>query len=159
MTENGSWASSVSTRAVMQSNRGKDTRPELALRRELHRRGLRYRVGYRPLETPRRTVDVAFTRRRVAVLVDGCYWHGCPEHYRPARTNARFWSTKITANRERDADTTARLVAAGWTVMRFWEHEGIQDIADRVEASVRDLATVPESARDEKGWYVIAGSR
>lgn len=121
----------------MRGNRSRDTRPELALRHELHRRGLRYRIAYRALPEVRRTVDVAFIGVRLAVFVDGCFWHGCPTHHRPARTNAEFWANKIGVNRARDADTTARLEAAGWTVLRFWEHEQPSEMADRVEAEVR----------------------
>ncbi|MCR6647298.1 MAG: very short patch repair endonuclease [Cellulomonas sp.] len=132
-----SWASSPSVSAVMRGNRGRDTGPELAVRRELHRRGLRYRVNVRPLARLRRTVDVAFTRQRVVVLIDGCWWHGCPEHHRPARTNSDFWSLKIAGNVARDRDTDEQLRAAGWMVLRFWEHEPVGDVADAVERVVR----------------------
>src|SRR5690606_26089746 len=80
-----SWATSPASRAVMRANKGRDTRPEMAVRSELHAMGLRYRVGVRPLEGLRRTADVVFSRERVAVFVDGCYWHGCPDHHRPAK--------------------------------------------------------------------------
>ena len=139
VTNGTSWASSLAARAVMRGNRGRDTAPEFAVRRELHRRGLRYRVNFRPVSGLRRTVDIAFTRRRVVVLIDGCYWHGCPEHYRPARTNAEFWAAKVAANRSRDADTSAALEAAGWTVLRFWEHEAPVQVADVIEAAVRGV--------------------
>lgn len=122
----------------MRGNRGRDTRPELAVRSELHRRGLRYRTNVRLLPDRRATVDVAFTRARVAVLIDGCYWHGCPEHHRPARTNARFWAGKLDENQRRDAATTAALQAAGWLVLRFWEHDSSGAVADAIEAVVRD---------------------
>lgn len=121
----------------MQGNRSRDTRPELAVRRELHRRGLRYRVGYRPVRGLRRTVDIAFTGRKIAVFIDGCFWHGCPAHYRPARTNVGYWSPKIQKNRARDVDTTEKLSAAGWVVLRYWEHEDPEVVADKVEAAVR----------------------
>ncbi|NCD17008.1 MAG: very short patch repair endonuclease [Actinobacteria bacterium] len=123
----------------MLGNKARDTRPELALRRELHSRGLRFRVALKPLPDLRRTVDVAFTRYRLAVFIDGCYWHGCPDHYRPASINAEFWSSKIAANRARDLETTARLEDAGWIVLRFWEHESVTAAADRVEVELRRL--------------------
>jgi DNA mismatch endonuclease (patch repair protein) len=108
----------------MQSNTRRDTRPELRLRRELHAAGLRYRVDYPPLPGVRRRADVVFTRQRVAVFVDGCYWHGCPEHgAKRFGTNSAYWTDKITANRARDADTNSRLEDAGWRVLRFWEHD------------------------------------
>jgi DNA mismatch endonuclease (patch repair protein) len=121
----------------MRANRSRDTSPELAVRRALHRSGLRYRVAYRALAGSKRTVDVAFTRCRVAVLIDGCFWHGCPEHYRPSRTNASFWSSKILANQVRDRETSAALEQAGWTVLRFWEHEDAEVVAEVVGARVR----------------------
>ncbi|MGH3273456.1 MAG: very short patch repair endonuclease [Streptosporangiaceae bacterium] len=107
----------------MQANRGRDTRPELALRSRVHELGLRYRVSARPLPSVRRTADLVFTRAHVAVFLDGCFWHGCPDHHRPAQRNGDFWREKITRNRERDNETDALLGAAGWTVVRIWEHD------------------------------------
>ena len=127
-----SWASSEATRAVMRANRGRDTRPELALRSAVHALGLRYRVNLRPVPGLRRTADLVFTRAKVAVFLDGCFWHGCPEHLRPARINERFWSAKIVGNKERDRDTDRRLIEAGWTVLRVWEHEDPKAAACRV---------------------------
>lgn len=122
----------------MQANRRRDTGPELRLRRLLHAAGLRYRVDYPPLAGVRRRADVAFTRSRVAVFVDGCYWHGCPTHGpKKFGTNAEFWTAKIAANRARDADTDARLEAAGWRVLRFWEHDDPAAAARRIESVVR----------------------
>lgn len=135
-----SWASSDAVRAVMRANTGRDTAPELALRRELHRAGLRYRVGMRPVPALGRTADVVFTRKRLAVFVDGCFWHGCPDHYRPARTHSEFWSAKLASTRLRDADTDARLAAAGWEVLRFWEHDDPESAARTIEALVRGPA-------------------
>lgn len=110
----------------------RDTGPELALRRELHSRGLRYRVQHRVPGLSRRTVDVAFTRQRVAVFVDGCFWHGCPVHSRATKSNSGWWAAKIAGNRARDADTDRRLVEAGWTVVRAWEHDDPAGVADGV---------------------------
>lgn len=110
----------------------RDTPAELAIRRLLHAKGYRYRVDTRPLEGLNRRADLVFRRQQVAVFVDGCYWHGCPHHYRPSKSNAEWWSTKIAGNRARDADTTATLEAAGWRVLRFWEHENPDVAADEV---------------------------
>lgn len=127
-----SWASSEATRVVMRANRGRDTRPELALRSAAHALGLRYRVNFRPLAGLRRTADLVFTRAKVAVFLDGCFWHGCPEHLRPAKINESFWSTKIAGNRQRDEDTDRQLAEAGWSVVRVWEHEDSQTAARRI---------------------------
>ncbi|WP_152185462.1 very short patch repair endonuclease [Segeticoccus rhizosphaerae] len=122
MAERKSWASTPAARATMQANRGRDTRPELALRRALHSRGLRYYVNRRPEKTIRRTADIVFPRARVAVFVDGCFWHGCPEHHTVAKANARFWADKVTHNRVRDLETNELLRGRGWNVLRIWEH-------------------------------------
>lgn len=99
------------------------TSAELALRKEMHGIGLRYRVNYKVMKKPRRVADVAFPGRKVAVFVDGCFWHGCPEHATWPKQNAEFWRRKIEANQRRDADTNERLRSLGWTVLRFWSHE------------------------------------
>lgn len=132
----GSWASSEPIRHTMQGNRGRDTKPELAIRRELHRRGLRFRVAVRPLRGVRRTADVVFTRVRVAVFVDGCFWHHCPEHFRMPATNTEFWASKIEGNQHRDREIDALLMEAGWTVVRVWEHETATDAAMVIEGLV-----------------------
>lgn len=137
-----SWASSPGVRRGMQANKGRDTKPELALRRELHRRGLRYFVSRRPIPELRRTADLVFPRARVAVFVDGCFWHGCPEHHTVAKTNASFWAEKLRANRARDAETTQRLEEAGWRVLRFWEHEDVAACADQVQRAVQSSGAV-----------------
>ena len=118
-----SWASSDAARKTMQGNRGRDTKAELSVRRLVHASGLRYRVSARPEPDLRRTADLLFTRVRVAVFIDGCYWHGCPEHFTMPATNLEYWGTKIGRNRARDLETTALLEARGWLVLRFWEHE------------------------------------
>ncbi|MEW1700016.1 very short patch repair endonuclease [Streptomyces sp. NPDC091278] len=128
----GSWATSPASRAVMSANKGRDTKPERLLRSALHRRGLRYRVGIRPLPNLRRTADVVFPKVRVAVFVDGCYWHGCPEHHRPAKKGAEFWHEKIKGNQARDAETNQILRDAGWLVIRVWEHEDPERAAQEV---------------------------
>ncbi|MFI9559093.1 very short patch repair endonuclease [Nonomuraea endophytica] len=121
----------------MRSNKGRDTRPELALRRAVHALGLRYRVSYRPLKFVRRTADLVFTRAKVAVFMDGCFWHGCPAHHTVAATNAGFWAEKVRRTRERDAETDRLLREAGWHVVRVWEHEDPLAAADRVAETVR----------------------
>jgi DNA mismatch endonuclease, patch repair protein len=126
------WASNQAVRRVMQGNRKRDTRPEIALRRVLHSRGLRYRVAAKPLADRPWTADLVFRGLQLAVFVDGCYWHGCPEHYTVPRTNTSYWSEKIARNRARDAQVDADLRAAGWTALRIWEHEPVQSAADRV---------------------------
>ncbi len=115
----------------------RDTKAEIELRRILHRRGLRYRVDQPVLPGVRRRVDLVFARARVAVMVDGCFWHGCPEHATWPAHNADFWREKIESNRLRDRDTDERLDEAGWLVVRVWEHTDPLEAADRIEALVR----------------------
>lgn len=131
-----SWASSPAARKRMQANRGRDTGIEIAIRRELHRRGLRFFVHRRPLTGVRRTVDIVFPRTTVAVFVDGCFWHGCPLHHTIAKTNAGFWADKVRRNQERDRETNAIFVAAGWTVVRVWEHTSPTDAADQISLAI-----------------------
>jgi DNA mismatch endonuclease, patch repair protein len=139
-----SWASSPGVRASMRSNKGRDTAPERKLRSAVHALGLRYRVSVRPLNDVRRTADLAFTRGKVAVFLDGCFWHGCPEHHTVAVTNAEFWATKVETNRARDRDTDRRLSEAGWTVVRVWEHEDPGEAARRVRDVVHARRTAVE---------------
>ncbi|MFI9160002.1 very short patch repair endonuclease [Kitasatospora aureofaciens] len=119
----GSWASSAANRRSMLGNRNRDTSPERALRSLIHAAGLRYRVAAKPLPEMRRTADLVFRPSRVAVFVDGCFWHGCPKHFVPPKTNPDYWREKIGRNVQRDRDTDERLKAAGWLVLRFWEHD------------------------------------
>ncbi|WP_075829129.1 very short patch repair endonuclease [Cellulosimicrobium sp. CUA-896] len=112
--------------------RRRDTKPELALRRKLHRRGRRFYVDRAVL--PRRRADLVFPRARVCVFVDGCYWHVCPEHRTTPRVNVEYWTAKLARNVERDRQTDRDLTAEGWTVIRVWEHERPSAAADRVEA-------------------------
>lgn len=117
----------------------RDTGPELAVRRALWRLGLRYRVDYPLPFDRRRRADIAFTRHRVAVFIDGCFWHGCPQHGRIPKNNGAWWTEKISTNRARDADTDSRLVELRWTVVRVWEHERTADVvalvSDALQAS------------------------
>ncbi|WP_285661184.1 very short patch repair endonuclease [Actinorhabdospora filicis] len=130
-------ASSEGVRKSMRSNKSRDTKPELALRRAVHAMGLRYRVSVRPLPKLRRTADLVFTRRKIAVFMDGCFWHGCPEHHTKSATNAAYWADKIVVNRRRDAETDRVLAEHGWTVLRVWEHEDTAEAAAKVAALVR----------------------
>ncbi|WP_422630307.1 very short patch repair endonuclease [Rhodococcus sp. (in: high G+C Gram-positive bacteria)] len=121
------------TSARMSRQRRRDTAPEVALRRELHRRGVRFFVDRAPLPGLRRRADLVFPRHRVAVYVDGCFWHRCPVHATDPKNNAEWWSAKLAGNTARDRDTDARLEEAGWIVVRVWEHEDPADAADRVQ--------------------------
>lgn len=116
----------------MQSVRQKNTSAESALRRELHARGLRYRIQVPVLTKPRRVADIAFSGLRIAIFVDGCFWHGCPKHATWPKQNAEFWRAKILANQQRDRDTDERLRAAGWKVVRAWAHEPPERVASTV---------------------------
>lgn len=133
----------------MRGNRRRDTSLELRVRRALHARGLRYRVDFAPLTGLRSRADVVFTRARVAIYLDGCFWHGCPIHATTPASNADYWIPKLRRNRERDTAITAALEAAGWTVMRFWEHEEPALVVDRIVARVADGA--PDRAQGGMG--------
>lgn len=118
--------------------RQQGTGAEMELRRALHAMGLRYRVHVPLLSKPRRVADIVFPGPRVAVFVDGCFWHGCPEHATWPKKNADFWREKIEANRARDADTNSRLEQLGWEVVRIWSHEAAADAAGRIARIVRE---------------------
>ena len=135
----------------MQGNRSRDTKPELAVRSAVHRRGIRFRVSSRPLPELRRTADLVLRKTKIAVFVDGCYWHGCPEHHTQPATNSEYWADKIARNVERDAETTDRLREAGWTVLRFWEHEDPEAVADQVQAKVQAALAKERKPGDDKG--------
>ncbi|MEU7468507.1 very short patch repair endonuclease [Streptomyces sp. NPDC044984] len=135
----GSWASSAARRRNMQAIRSRDTAPERLVRSLVHAQGLRYRVAARPLPELRRTADLVFRPAKVAVFIDGCYWHGCPDHYVAPKTNPGYWSDKVARNVARDRDTDERLQAAGWTVLRFWEHEAAEDCALKIAGTVARL--------------------
>ncbi len=121
----------------MRTQRRGDTAPELALRSELHGLGLRFRVGVKVPGNARRTIDIAFPKQRVAVFVDGCFWHRCPDHSIPAKNNSDWWATKLEANVARDVETTALLVDQGWQVVRVWEHEDPTEVAASIKKLVR----------------------
>jgi len=121
----------------MQSQPRKGTAPELAVRSAAHRIGLRFFVNRRPVPTLRREADLVFPRLRIAVFVDGCFWHGCPIHGRISnRTNMWYWPEKIDSNRRRDADTNLRLAAEGWVSLRVWEHDDPNKAAELIRGVV-----------------------
>ncbi|MFF1675928.1 very short patch repair endonuclease [Streptomyces sp. NPDC058256] len=107
----------------------RDTAPEVAVRRLLHASGLRYRVNVPVPGMPRRTIDIVFGKAKIAIFMDGCFWHGCPQHATQPKANATWWRDKLDKNMARDRQTTEHLVAEGWTVLRFWEHELPEEVA------------------------------
>ncbi|WP_202909946.1 very short patch repair endonuclease [Mycobacteroides abscessus] len=121
----------------MSNTRGRDTGPEREVRARLHARGFRYRVNVRPVRELRRTADIVFRPTKVAVMIDGCFWHGCPEHYRPATIRSDFWQAKVRENTSRDSQTNLLLAEHGWLVLRYWEHED----PDAVVASIVTAVT------------------
>lgn len=131
-------ASTIPTAASdrMRAQGRHDTLPELELRRALYALGLRYRIHRRPIADLRREADITFARARVAIFVDGCFWHGCPVHATWPKDNAAFWAAKIAENRARDRDTDRRLRAAGWVAFRVWEHEDPVDSSGRIRRVV-----------------------
>ncbi len=134
-----SWATTPAIRRTMQGCRGRDTSSELSLRSAVHRLGLRYVVDVRPLPGIRRKADLVFPRLRLAVFMDGCFWHGCPMHYSAPVAHAEFWRTKLDINRLRDSETDRLLAAAGWMVLRVWEHEDSAGAAMRVREVLEEL--------------------
>lgn len=120
----------------MVSNRGRDTSLEVRLRSALHRRGLRFWKNRRPVSELRCNADIVFPRQKVAVFVNGCFWHGCPEHATWPVTNEQFWRQKIEGNRERDQLQARELAAAGWTVVRLWEHQTLDEMVGAVMLAI-----------------------
>jgi DNA mismatch endonuclease (patch repair protein) len=120
----------------MSRQSSRDTAPEVAVRRLLHAEGLRYRVNVPVPGIPRRTIDIVFPKAKIAIFMDGCFWHGCPEHATQPKSNAEWWRAKLDKNMARDAETTEHLLAEGWTVLRFWEHETADGVAQQIAASL-----------------------
>jgi DNA mismatch endonuclease (patch repair protein) len=135
-------ASSQAVRRRMQATPKSDTKPELALRSAIHRRGLRYRVNVSPIAGGRRRADLVFKASRVVVFVDGCFWHRCPVHGSNPKTNSEWWDQKLTRNQVRDRDTDRDLRRLGWKVIRVWEHEHPDVAAARIEKSIRLRAPI-----------------
>lgn len=126
---------------VMRGNRKRDTRPEMRLRSELHRRGLRFRKDYLIREDAMRVrADIAFPRSRLVVFVDGCFWHSCPAHGSVPRANEGYWSAKLERNRQRDKLVDMYLRSADWTVVRVWEHVDPVEAASLIEARLREIS-------------------
>jgi DNA mismatch endonuclease (patch repair protein) len=131
----------------MVANSGVDSTPERLLRSALHRRGRRFRKNVRLAEAGRRSVDIVFRGARLAVFVDGCFWHGCPIHGVRPRTNSAYWSAKLEQNSRRDRAIEAALAGSGWRVLRFWEHDEVETAADRVEEALDEKNSVARDAR------------
>ncbi len=143
-------AATPGRRRNMQAIRRTDTKPEVALRAALHRLGLRFRKDFRiDLPAGRVRPDIVFTRARVAVFVDGCFWHACPEHGRQPTKNVGYWSPKLQRTADRDRLNTARLEANGWKVIRAWEHEPLADVVGRVHTAVRAARLLPFDNRTD----------
>ena len=121
----------------MRAIQRRDTNPELELRSALHRRGYRFRVDH-PVQVSGRSPrpDIVFTKRRLAVFVDGCFWHGCPDHGHTPQKNTSYWGAKLARNVERDREQDRMLSEAGWTVLRIWGHEDVVSAVQRVEATL-----------------------
>ncbi len=143
----GPTPSSPVVRRRMQQQRRRDTRPEMALRRALHAAGLRYRVEWPVIPGLRRRADVVFGPAKVAVFVDGCFWHLCPQHATSPKANADWWRQKLERNRERDRDTDRLLLDQGWLPVRVWEHEDMAEAAVRVA----DLVRPRRASRQRRG--------
>jgi DNA mismatch endonuclease, patch repair protein len=128
--------SSEAATAVMVANRSRDTSPEVAVRSILHQRGRRFRKRHTIRLGDRRWTqpDIVFVRKKLAVFIDGCFWHCCPEHGTAPQSNSRYWREKLQRNVSRDRDTDMKLTAMGWAVLRGWEHEPPAQLADRVDA-------------------------
>jgi DNA mismatch endonuclease (patch repair protein) len=141
------WEADDARRKHMARFRRRDTAPELALRRVLHARGRRFFVDRRVSTRTRARADLAFPRARVAVFVDGCFWHFCEEHANLPKANAELWRTKLLANRQRDAQHDEVLRAEGWKVVRVWEYEDPFQAADRVERELALWARIVRSRR------------
>ena len=127
----------------MLGNRARDTKPELLVRRALHARGYRYRVDMHPSTEIRSRADIVFTKQRIAIFIDGCFWHGCPIHGTSPKRNADYWLPKLKRNVERDLEVTSALELLGWRVIRFWEHQTAGEVLELIESSWKNRAAVP----------------
>jgi DNA mismatch endonuclease (patch repair protein) len=136
-------ASSAVVRRAMQANTGRETRPEQTVRRFLHGCGLRFRKDLRPLRALRCAADLVFVRAKLCIFIDGCFWHGCPKHFRVPGSNSAWWAEKIEANRARDRRTDTILKRHGWRVIRLWEHEVTPEVLARLASTIRARIRVP----------------
>lgn len=123
----------------MAHTRGKDNPRERELRSALHCQGLRFRIHY-AIPGTKRSIDIAFTKWRLAVFCDGCFWHGCPVHATTPKTNQEWWKDKIAANQARDIDTDSRLTSDGWTVLRIWEHVSLDDAISLIHSQLQQIS-------------------
>lgn len=150
-------SSSLALSARMSKAKRRDTAPEILLRSELHRRGRRFRVIMKVPGNNRRTIDIAFPRQKLAVFVDGCFWHGCSQHGTQPSANAEWWAAKLAANVARDRDTDRLLLNAGWIAMRVWEHEHPSDAASRVESRLDHITSCGRPEVERHGPEVDNG--
>ena len=121
----------------MAATKGRDNPRELAIRSALHRRGLRFRVHCCVIPGTKRTVDILFPKSKTAVFLDGCFWHNCPEHGTWPKSNSKWWSEKLLANKARDENTNKRLKEAGWKVIRVWEHHSVDEAFDIILTALK----------------------
>ena len=154
-----SWASSAAIRRSMQANRPRNTAPELALRSALHHAGLRFRKHLRPVPGLRCEPDVVFTRAHLAIFLDGCWWHSCPQHGQVPKTHQEFWAPKLAKTRERDKKNTAALTKAGWTVLRIWEHESIESAVDLIQDQLQTMNIASLRKSESKGTVRLTHSK
>jgi len=136
-------ASSALVRSRMRNQRRRDTQPELAVRRILHSRGIRYRVDTRPESDLRCKADLVWKGLHLVIFIDGCFWHGCPTHATRPKANQDWWAKKLDGNMERDRRADAELGARGWKVLRFWEHERPEEVADVICGQLAVLRSSP----------------
>jgi DNA mismatch endonuclease (patch repair protein) len=139
----------------MQGNRSRDTSRELAVRRALHTMGLRYRVNARPLPELRRTADIVFRPAKIAIFIDGCFWHGCPEHYTAPASHVEYWFEKIICNQARDRETDAALEEAKWLSLRFWEHIEVEEATNVIATHVQSRQ--PMTAKLASSYRTVGG--
>ncbi|WP_353886096.1 very short patch repair endonuclease [uncultured Gordonia sp.] len=137
-------ASSTAVRARMSRQRTKDTAPEVRVRKILHARGARFRTEVKLEPDMRTRADIAWRGIRLAVFIDGCFWHGCPEHATRPAANAEWWAQKLDANIARDRRADALLAERGWTVLRYWEHENPEQVADDILGAIQRLRDRPD---------------
>lgn len=142
-----SWATSEAVRKTMLSNRSRDTRPEMTIRREVHRLGVRYAIDARPLPRLNRRADLVFRSAKVAVFVNGCFWHSCSLHGTQPKSNSHYWSEKLTRNHERDVETALLLKQAGWASITVWEHDDPTEAAVRIVTLVLDRRAICKSRK------------
>lgn len=138
MGRKGPKPSSSAAKSRMEAAKPKNTLPEIKLQTALAELGINFETDVKPIEDLHRRADVLIREGKIAIFVDGCFWHGCPIHGTQAKANAEFWADKIKRNQERDLDTNEHLEAAGWTVIRIWEHEDPNDAAKQIADIIKE---------------------